>query len=366
MDPLTILILTLFVLATGGSATAMVKRRQKTLARLGLQQDLKTPRRLEDQRLSLFDLFWDLGASDVALELMDHQDLLPTRREEMHGSWSRLTTLVRESGSYEDYLDTCREALQELFTDHRRAENRRRLPGLTEAGRRTISLPAVSRPAGPTAQEIRDRQNLRMGREEPGIEMHAGGTQQEIHLDSIGNLSATDLLMSVVDGSLGNRLEQWWKQRRLRKRRQQLDEELVNLYEFYADVARRTPTFYEPLYDAHLRWNDESTRLRQEIRSRPWSNEPWAETADMLYEEALNLSEALSQRAYHSTYRAIEALHEHARRGDRAMAGYLVYLNRHAFFAGRHPAYVEHCRDVEFAISKLSDELLRLRDEGAL
>ncbi len=375
MDPIVIAILTLFVLATGGTATAAVRRRKRTLARLGLQQDMRAARRLEDHRLSLFDVFWDLGASDFALELMAHHDLLPTQREAVHGSWSRLSTLVEQHGSYEAFLEDSLEAIQEFFIKHKQAGHRRRLPGLTEASAKTIPVPRITAedaptaepvPEGPSAREVRERRALRMGRQDPGNGMMAAGTYEEINLDRVGNLSATDLLMGVVDGSLGDRLEAWWKQRRLRQHRQRLDEALERLYDFYADVARRTPAFYEPPYDAHLRWQDEATRLRQERHRRPWKNETWALAADVLYDDGIALSERLSQRAYESTYRAIEAIHDYARRGDRAMAGYLVFLNRHAFFAGRHQAYVEHCREVEFATARLSEEILRLRDQGSL
>jgi hypothetical protein len=205
-----------------------------------------------------------------------------------------------------------------------------------------------------------------MGRQDPGIGMMAGGTHEEVHLDAIGNLSAGDLLMSVIDGSLGLRLDRWWKQRRLRQRRQELDQTLVALYDFYADVARRNPNFYDPLYDAHLRWRDEATRLRQQRRARYWKTQPWSLTADALYDDAIALSERLAERAYGSTYRAIEAIHEHTARGNPSMAGYLVYLNRHAFFAGRHPSYADFSRDVEFATAKLSEEITRLRDRGEL
>jgi hypothetical protein len=133
MDPIVIVILTLLALATGGTATVAVQKRQKTLARLGLQQDLRSVRRLEDHRLSLFDVFWDLGASDFALELMAHHDLLPLDREDVHGTWTRLETLVDQHGSYEGFLEDSLEAIEEFFSDHRFAGDRRRLPGLTEA-----------------------------------------------------------------------------------------------------------------------------------------------------------------------------------------------------------------------------------------
>ena len=372
MDPVTITIITLFILAMGTSTTVAMRRKRKAQRRLLLQEGLRAHRRIEDQRLSLFDVFWDLGASDFALELMAHHRLLPENDTGPHDAWSRLADLVAQHGDYGDYLEDSLEAIQEFYDEHRHAGHRRRLPGLTEASSRTVPVPkriesdkapaSAPQKSRPTAADVRERRALRAGRQDPGL--MADPTHDEVDLDHVGEFSALDILRSVVDGNLGNQLEKWWKLRRLRQKRQELDEALAELYDFYADVARRNLDFYDPLYDAHQRWRDEATRLRFEARRRPWAGRPWELTADVLFDDAVSLSERLATRAYDTTYHTIETIHDHVRQGNKPMAGYLVFLNRHAFFAGRHPEYADHARRVEYATQRVREEIIKLRDEG--
>ncbi|MFU8806915.1 MAG: hypothetical protein ACNA8W_24115, partial [Bradymonadaceae bacterium] len=93
MDPITIVILTLIVLATGGAGTAAAVQMQRTRLRGRMGEAVRRKRPLRGQFISLFDVFWDLGVSDYALEIMGAQGLLITRPEELHGSLSRLEEL---------------------------------------------------------------------------------------------------------------------------------------------------------------------------------------------------------------------------------------------------------------------------------
>ncbi len=380
MDPITLVIITtLFVLATGGATTAAVRRTRKQRKLLQLRESLRARRAFGEHRLSLFDVFWDLGASDFALELMAHHSLLPDDDDdrELFGAWSRLEDLIDQHGSYERFLEDSLEAIQEFFEEHRHAGHRRRLPGLTGAVRRTIPLRLESDKSDddstalakaekpPSAAGLRERRQLRRGQGHLGLQPEMAG-EEEVDLDQIGKLEPLDVLQSVLDGRLGDRIEQWWKMRTLRQLRKELDQALESFYEYYADTARRDPDFYEPLYDAHRRWRDETTRLRFTARRRPWDDAPFALAADILFELAVDLAEKLSQRAYHTTYHTIENIHAHARRDDRAMAGYLVYLNRHAFFAGRQPGYADRARKIEYATQRVREEVLRLRDDGVV
>ena len=378
MDPITLTIITLFVLATGGATTAVVRRQQQARKQLRLKESLRARQPVGDQRLSIFDVFWDLGASDFALELMAHHHLLPHDSEsEIFGAWSRLEDLIDQHGSYEGFLEDSLEAIQEFFEEHRRAGHRRRLPGLTGAARRIIPVPRrlesddssaiAERPAAaeakpPSAAGMRERRELRTGGRNLGLQPEL--SHEEVDLDRLGKLEPLDVLKSVLDGNVGDRIEQWWKMRQLRQLRKELDEALEAFYQFYADTARRNPDFYEPLYDAHQRWRDEATRLRFTGRRRPWDGAPFELAADVLFELAVHLAERLARQAYHTTYYTIENIHRHARDDERAMAGYLVYLNRHAFFAGRHPGYADHARRIEYATHRVQEEVIQLRNEG--
>lgn len=378
MDPVTIgIIATLFVLATGGATTAAVRRRNRVRRRQKLTERLRQPRPVAGQSLSLFDVFWDLGASEFALELMAHHDLIPDDGDDLDafGGWSRLEDLIVQHGNYSEFLDDSLDAIQEFFEQHRQAGHRRKLPGLTGAARRVVpiprrlesdrdsaSAPDVERATPPTSAEVQQRRDIRAGHDSPGLRTES--VAQDVDIDRLGDLGAMDILQSVFDGSLGDRIEAWWKMRQLRKLRKELDAALKVLYQFYADTARRNPDFYAPIYDAHQRWRAEATRLRARSRQRPWAGEPFELAGDVLFELAVDLSETLARRAYQTTYHAVETIHRHAQQGDVAMAGYLVYLNRHAFFAGRHPDYADLARKVEFATHRVREEIIRLRDEG--
>ncbi len=377
MDPITLTIITLFVLATGGATTAVVRRQKRARRLLRLRENLRARRPFGDQRLSIFDIFWDLGASDFALELLAHHQLLPEDDEtEVFGAWSRLEDLIEQYGGYEGFLEDSLEAIQEFFEEHQRVGHRRRLPGLTGAARRVIPIPrrlesdsspstaepaSAPAPAPPSAAGIRERREARTGGRSLGLKPEM--RHEEVDLDNLGKLKPLDILQSVLDGNIGDRIEQWWKMRRLRQLRDELDDALVALYQFYADTARRNPDFYAPLYDAHQRWRDEVSRLRFTSRRRPWSNTAFELAADVLFELAIDLAEHIAKRAYDTTYYTIENIHNRARNDDRAMAGYLVYLNRHAFFAGRHPGYADHARKVEYATQRVREEVIRLRNE---
>lgn len=384
MDPVTLVIIaTLAAVATGGTATAVIRRR-KNRRRRRLREDLRTRRPVGDDRISLFDVFWDLGASDYALEMMDHFGVVPKDDGERQivGALSRLEDLVSQHGSYREFLDDSLEAIQEFFEEHRRAGSRRRLPQLESAARRLVPVPRRLEtdlddenpptdtaawdepPEPPSSSDADRRRKLRAGKVDPGLQTEP--LQQEVDLDEIGDLDPLDLLQSVFEGGLADRLEKWWKMRRLRTLRKELDEVLEQLYKFYADCAERHRDFYEPLYDAHRRWRDEATRLRFTARRRPWRGRDYELAADVLFELAIELSEHLAESAYETTYESVETIHDYAARGDRAMAGYLVYLNRHAFFAGRHPDYADLARQIEYATHRVRSEIVRLRDEDVV
>ncbi len=383
MDPVTVAIIaTLFAIATGGATTVAVRQRQRRRHRVQLREDLAARRPVGNQRLSIFDVFWDLGASDFALEMMDHNGLIPkdVGDRQVVAAHSQLEDRIAQHGNYQDFVEDSLEAIQEFFDEHQHAGHRRRLPNLKAAARKVVpvtrrletddELPqapggddtAPRRPSGPpSASKARRRQKLRTGGH---LGLRAGADRDEIDLDDIGDVGALDVLQSLFDGGLGIQLEKWWKMRNLRRLRDDLDDALASFYDFYADAARRNPDFYDPLYDAHHRWRDEATRLRWTARRRPWADRDYALAADVLFELAVELSNSLARRAYSTTYDTIETIHDHAAAGDRAMAGYLVYLNRHAFFAGRHPDYADRARKIEYATQRVREEVVRLRDEG--
>src|SRR5690554_2668040 len=119
MDPITWALLTTLVLLAGGGVTQATRQRRRARARQQLQEALRTARPMGNTRISIFDVYWDLGASSWALELMQHHSLLPSTEDAIFGAWSRLEDLVAGHGSYDAFLEDSLDAIGEFFAEHR-------------------------------------------------------------------------------------------------------------------------------------------------------------------------------------------------------------------------------------------------------
>ena len=104
-------------------------------------------------------------------------------------------------------------------------------------------------------------------------------------------------------------------------------------------------------------------RLEQE---RPWSERPFAQAADLLMEEARIFARYLARHAKANTDEAIGAIGRAAVRGDEAMAGYLVYANRYAFFAGRGDQHASLISEIEYTASRIQTELRNLQQQDVV
>jgi hypothetical protein len=380
MDPITLVILTLIILAAGGAGTATALRLQRVHRREKMQEAVRRKRPLRGQLLSLFDLFWDLGVSDYALEIMGAQGLLFSDPDDLHGALSRLEDLVDNHGSYAAYVDDTLEAIQEFYDEHRRAGARRLLPTLTMRQQKLLPLPEGMSPAQAPSDELvptdglgrvieaplDERRRMREERRLTAIVPDPGSTETNVDIDALTDRDVLDVLQTLFAGNFADELSRWWRMRRLRTLKKALDERLAAMYDFYTRQVEVTPGFYNHLYDAYTRWREETARIEYLAFHRPWSGRPWEICADVLVAEALDLSRLLANQAGANAYETIERIHDHARRGDFPMAGYLVFLNQHAFFAGRGTNYGEYARQIEFATYRVQEELRKLRAEGIL
>lgn len=380
MDPITLLILTIFVLATGGAGTAAALRMQKAHQREKMREALLRKRPLKGQLICVFDVFWDLGVSDYSLEIMGAQGLLLSNPDDLHGALSRLEDLVEQHGSYGEYVSDALDAIQEFYNEHRQAGSRRLLPTLKMRQQKLLPLPDNAPvEAAPSTElvpvdglgrvieaPLAERRRLREERRIDALAPFASTGETSVDIDALTSRDVVDVLQTLFSGNFTDELSRWWRMRRLRSLKTTLDERLAKMYDFYAVQAQNNPGFYNHLYDAFNRWKHEATRIEYLAYHRPWSKRPWALCADVLIEEAFGLARQLTNQAGANAYETIERIHDHARRGDYAMAGYLVFLNQHAFFAGRGLNYGEYAREIEYATSRVQEELRKLRAEGVL
>ncbi len=388
MDPITITIITIICLLGGGGMGLSVRNTRRRQARQRMRDAIRVRQQVKDAEVSVFDVFWDLGVSDFALEIMGNQGLLLKDMQDLPFVLDALEDRVAEHGSYATFVRENLEAIQEFYEEHRRAGDRRALPALENKKRKTLQLPAVIPDGGSkevsgtgslpvlydggsngtgiykpiVAKSPDERIAVREGRQVHALQLSAS----EVDIDEIAKVDPVRMLGGIFDGTLSVQLERWWEMRNLRMLRTDLDQELVRLYNHYADEANASPSFFQHLFDTARRWDAEVGRIAELKEKAPWEGRPWEICADALVTEALAVARKLSWMARGNVETTIEHIHGRARSGDLAMAGYLVYLNHHALFAGRSQKYGDHVRRVENATYKVQRELRELMQKGVI
>lgn len=380
MEPVTIIMLMLLSLMLGGAGQTTYKRVQKARRermRAALLKKLPSAERY----VSVFDIFWDLGVSSYALEIMAHQDLLPGRDADLDRVFRTIDDRIEAHGSYQAFIADVLEAIQEFYEDHRAAGDRRLLPTLEMQSTKLLPLPEdhAQPTAAPTLEDdglpsgylldidLDDRTDARqrkIGGDGALVVTTPVGAQ--VDLDDLLRVDAASVVRSLVNGRFGDQLTKWFQMRQLRGLRQELDRALSGLFREFERQAKRDPDFTQPLYDLARRWEREAIRITKLEEERPWDDEPWELAADVLVEEARILARYLSRHARKTTDDALSAIRTAASKGDLGMAGYLVYINHYAFFAGRGDAHAQALRDIELASARIQSELRDLEKRRVL
>jgi hypothetical protein len=393
MDPLTIFMITVLALfgsGAGGAALREVRRRRRAAMRRAIGRERHFPSGDGGVTLSLFDVFWDLGASDYALEIMDAQRLLLGDPDEVEATLETLgDRIAAYEGSYGALVDDMLDAIQQFYTEHRQAGDRRRLPTMELRAVKSLPLPdGDPQRMLEAAPERRDRDfedaffddlgqivdaphtERRRLREERapvgGALVPVAGDSREIDIDTVGSLEPLALLQSIFSGNFGDRLRTWFETSDLRDLRRQLDRHLARLYDLYREQVEQDPSFYRRVYDIARRWRDEAERIEGLLDDEPFEGRETALCAEMLLGEDAGLVEHLSRTARDDVDATIDAIHAAAGRRKPAMAGYLLYLNRHAFFPRSDRRYLDLVRRIEFAIHRVQQELVSLRERGII
>jgi hypothetical protein len=413
VDPFVILILTFLALTGGGAGSAaVVIRRQRRYE--AFRQGLLKKVGHHGRGVSIFDVFWDLGVSDYALALMDHHKLLPQDPKNFEDVHHHLDDLIEAHGTYTDFIEDNLAAIQEFYRDHRDTGHRRKIPTLTIRDRKL--LPAEERGSaqsadsaalvrqGESARSKEGAQGKKEAREEGDVDalareeierdlglivldsveerrivreegsplmltVHADEqmpAHRGVDVDELVRLEPLAMLKNIFDGRLTDTVEKLWKFRHLRAAKSRLDEHFAKFYSYYAELAGSKSNFYTGIYDTASRWEKEARRLEALENAKPWKGERFADCAEVLVTESRRLAWQLASRAKQNVDSTIERIHECARKGDKAMAGYLLYLNHHAFFAGRGPDYGKHVQRIERQAYRVREELRKLKNEGQL
>lgn len=365
----------------GGGVGVSVARSRAAKRRRDMRDAIRQRAVVEDKlEVSLFDVFWDLGVSEYALEIMANQRLLIRGLNDLPAALDALADAVRIHGSYSEFIRDTLDTIQEFYDEHRRAGHRRLLPRLETRATKTLELPAIGGEDAPAedqlpvpysgahrpvvARSVTERISARSGGAFAPLVTSVGGYQ--IDVDNLTRVDPMRWLKGVLDGSIGEEFQRWFQMRNVRSLRDELDKTLSNFYTFYVDQVSRNPAFYSQLFDTANRWDLEARRIEELLDRQPLRQSHWAICAEAMLKEARAVSKQLSWLARNNVEQTIGEIHAAARAGDLAMAGYLVYLNHYAFFAGRSPDYSEQLRRIETCTYRLQEELRDLQTRGVV
>ncbi|MEX1364254.1 MAG: hypothetical protein AB1Z98_14100 [Nannocystaceae bacterium] len=321
--------------------------------------------------MSLFDIFWDLGANDMALAMLDHRGLLLDDPEQRAGLVQTLGEEIIRAGGRTAYVAEQLEAIEEVYQDYLRG-GARNLPALATparkmlpaAGRTDQSTTALATYASRVPGGVEDRDAWRTGARSGPLRT---GDAADIDIDAAVGHDIKRLLASLLDGgSIVEEAKRWFAMREARKLRDALDLTLTELHAVYVAHGRDDPQTRVNLLDNARRWEAEVNRVGALKAEATYAGESRALCADVLLDEAKTLATNLARAALTNVEETIGKIDEHAAKSETAMAGYLVYVNRYAFFAGRMAVCEQSVREVEAALSELAIELQRLQRQGVL
>jgi hypothetical protein len=378
VDPVTIALLAVLALAGGGAgAWAAVRQRRSVASRDAMRTAVRSSISLgRDSPVSLFDLFWDLGASDFALSMLASRKLLLDEPKDLAVLVETLPDRVAEHGGYAAFVQEHLEAIQEYYRAHRGAGDRRAVLALAAPAGKALAAAdgegsCASMRVASDAQRgwdatrlgmVADRGAARQG--DTALPLLGGAASVDV--DEIVSTDIGRLLGSIFDGSIARQAKRWFAMRGARKLRDELDLALTDLYRVYATDVRSSPTSTGHLYDAAKRWDADATRIAALLADPPFAVERWALCGTVLLEEAHVMARTLAYQAADNIEETLRRIDAHAQRGDPAMAGYLVYVNRYAFFVGRMQLAQPHVGAIESALARLRTELGKVQKKGLL
>ena len=355
MDPISIIGLIALALGAGAGGLAIRTRSQRKEMRTAVVAPIACGDGLV---LSLFDVFWDLGANEFTLEMLAHRGLLLEDPDELSTLLTDMPIRISEHGGYKQFVDDLLVSIQEYRQSNRPKEASRLL-----ASPERKLLPLPKSPAAIAPDEPLDRQVAR-------TESHHGSLVQEpsaeeqVDIDQVLETDALDLIGSLFAGKGTKKVKRWFGLRNARNLREELDAALESIYSTFSSVLQTPPNALDHLYHDAKRWDAEVVRVGLLAKSRSWRAESWAECADALMSHATTLCGSLAKSASKDTAATIRRINKLAEDGDKAMAGYLVYLNRYALFAGRLASCETEVRNVETATHRLRQELRECRAKG--
>ena len=374
MEPVTWMIVILALLLAGTGKKVVASRQKARRKRLGLGLLTKMP--LPWGPVSAFDIFWDLGANDWALLMMAHTDLLPQSPDDFPQIATTIEGRIAAHGSYQEFIHDLLESIDEVFAGVSPMATRRQLPHLISSPKRLLPLHPPAQNPHPVAHVHTPGALLTQNPEkeadfphDPSIPLDfqarfdartipsQTAAPRTIDLDDMLRAKPLDLLQSLFQGGISSQVKRWVELRGLRVLRDELDRELEALYQDFDLTLAQHPALFEGLYDQTKRWSTENLRLKDLLAQAPWRGRPHAEASALLTQEAEALSRYLARQCRQNADEAIDALRQCVDRRQFSEAGYLIYQNRFALFAGRSAPHLERFNRIETLTAHIQAEL---------
>jgi hypothetical protein len=369
MDPITLTVLAAIGAAGVGGAWAMIRTHRDHSRQAAMREAVRKPISLgAEPPVSLFDVFWDLGASDFALELMASEQLLLEQAQGLGDATRALREAVSLGGSYKAFIEEKLETIQEYYREHRHAGDRRAIPALSipaakalpPVGGTDAGFGSLRVPSGADGSMAADRNAWRTGSATGPLH----GSSGAVDVDQVLDVDLGLLLASIFDGSIGRQAKRWFAMRSARALRDELDRALEELYRTYATHLRPYPTHMTHLQDAARRWEADATRIEMLLDAKPFSGRPWARCGEVLLHEARAMAQTLAKQAADNVADVLGHIDALAAAQNSAMAGYFVYVNRYPLFVGRMELAMPHLGKIETALARLKRELGELERKG--
>ncbi len=361
MDPISLTLIAAGALAGSGGVMAWLSRRRAVQRSEAMRRAVQIAIPCGSEApVSLLDLFWDLGASDFALEMLAHRQLLLDAPDQLSSLVRELPSMIVEAGSYGELVAELLESIAVYSQEHRSAGNRRAFPAL--AAPAIKALPAAGGSVrAPMRLGARDWEGWRTGQTRGALVAEPVAAAD---LDGALGAGVGSLLSGLFEGNFGREFQRWSAQRGAKKLRDALDRELVALLRLYQAHVATDAQARGFLRDAAHRWTAEANRIEVLRNAAPYRERSWAECADALLEASHGAAVRMAESADRNVSETLARIDELAAGGSQAMAGYLVYVNRHALFVGRMALCEAEVTAVDRASAALRTKLLELERKG--
>ena len=376
MDPFTIAALIALAVAGSGAAAVGVVASRRASKRQAMREAVRAPVPCGSHApVSVFDVFWDLGASEFALAMMAHRDVLLSDGDDVSRLVHTLGAEIERSGGRAAYIAEQLEAIEEYYRDHNAAGDRRKILSLAAPLRKMLPAAGATSTgsqvdvsyAGQITGGVADRDVWRSGGQVGPLSQGDEDNNIEVDVDAAVATDVQTLLKSLFgNGSILKEAKRWFAMRTARKLRDELDRGLEELHRIFAAHLRTEPQCLANLHDSARRWEAEGVRVAALKADATYKGQSWAMCADVLADEAIIMADALARTAHSNVDETLARIDSLATSNEAAMAGYLVYVNRYAFFAGHTGLCEAVVGRVDRALASLANELRRLGQQGVL